>query len=359
MSDSLAVIVGNKKYEGWESIAVSTSMDSICSAFDVSLLNSVNVKDIYPGIPIELLVDDEVVCTGFIDKRNRKIDDSSGKTLSFSGRDKTCDLVDCSVVKKSGSWTKISLLDLCKEVCKPFDISVSVDPAVDLGKIFKSVTVQDGESVFALIERLSRQRSVLPLSDAKGNLLLTVAQSRACDDVLSSEGNIKVIEEGIDYSNRFSDYTVKGQDSGGGNPWNKAAVTGIRGTATDNVIKNVLKRYRPLIIQAESNTDAKYAQQRASWEAVVRFGRSLSLKIDVQGWRQSSGILWQRNYLVDVFHKDLDIDATFLIDGCSYKVDDSGGHVTSLSLSHKDALMPEPDGNVAKKDKSAKNPWLS
>ncbi len=40
------------------------------------------------------------------------------------GRDKTGDLVDCSVVHSSGKWKGVRLEQVAADVCRPFGITV-------------------------------------------------------------------------------------------------------------------------------------------------------------------------------------------------------------------------------------------
>lgn len=342
MSDEVvAVKIDGKKYTGWESVSINKSMDSVCGSFDIGLVSSAATKGIVPGQKIAVEIDDEPIITGFIDKRSRKVEES-GRSMTIAGRDRTCDLVDCSAVKSSGSWKQIGLLQVCTDICKPFGIKCFAGSGANLGKPFKSVTIQDGETAFALIERLCRQRSLIPLANSSGDLVLETPNSKVSDDSLTDGFNIKSINEDIDYSNRFATYTVKSQNSGGGNPWKKTTVTGIKGVAKDKVIS----RYRPLIIQAEGKQDNSSAKDRAAWEAVVRFGRSLNLSIDVKGWKQSSGVLWKRNTLVDVLHEEMEIDGTFMIIGVNYKLDDTNGRTTTLTLRNKLALTPNKAGEI-------------
>lgn len=340
-NEIVAVKIDGKKYTGWESVSINKSMDAVCGSFDIGLVNNALTKGIFPGQNVVVEIDDEPIITGFIDKRVRKIDENS-KTMSISGRDKTGDLVDCAAVKSSGSWKNIGLLQLCTDVCKPFGIKCFVGSGASIGKPFASVAIQDGESAFALIERLCRQRSLIPLANSSGDLVLETPSSIVSADSLSAGFNIKAINEEIDYSNRFSTYTVKAQNSGGGNPWTGATATGIKGTAKDTVIK----RYRPLIMQSETKQDNGSAKDRASWEAVVRFGRSLNLSIDVKGWKQTSGALWKRNTLVDILHEELGIDGTFMLIGTSYKLDANTGRTTTLTLRNKLALTPNKAGEI-------------
>lgn len=341
MSEVVSVHIDGKKYTGWESVEISESMESAAMTFNIGLVSSPVTKGIVPGLPIKIFLGSDLVLRGFIEKRTRAIDASS-RSMSISGRDRLGDLIDCSIVKKSGSWSKISLLSVCEEIAKPFSVKV-LKNANDarLNDKFKSVTLQDGESPFALIERLCRQRAILPLSNQNGDLVLSEPSTVVSDDAMILGVNIKELSEDIDYTNRFATYKIKGQNTGGGNPWKKTSATGINAAASDAVIK----RYRPLILQAETRMTTAHAKQRAAWEATVRFGRSLSLSTTVMGWRQTSGKLWHRNTLVDLIADDFDIDGTFMISAVKYKLDSSGSS-TSFTLRNRLAYTLNEKGEI-------------
>ena len=43
-----------------------------------------------------------------------------------------------------------------------------------------------------------------------------------------------------------------------------------------------------------------YAQQRADWEVARRYGRSREVQITVTGFRESAGVLWEVNTVVNI-----------------------------------------------------------
>lgn len=342
MSEVVSVIINNKKFTGWETIYISSSLDAAAQTFDIGLLNTHETHEIIPGQLCKILIDDETVLTGYIGRRGRKIS-TSEKSMFITGRDKIGDLIDCSIEKKSGTWRNVTILDIASEICKPFGISVSMGKHASPGDKFIKFSLQDGETAFSLIERLCRQRSLLPISTPEGNLLLDVPRSTYADDALVYGSNIKVIDELIDYDVRFSTYTVKSQNDGGGDSWSASTVTGLKGTSKDKA----LSRYRPLVMHSESKGSLASLKKRAAWEAVVRFGRSLSYTIVTPTWKQTSRALWKRNMLVDLICEDLSLDGTFIISGVTYTLTPAEGHNTTLTLRHQDAYTPNPSGEIA------------
>lgn len=356
MKHEFALELGGNRYKGWDNVTIEKSMEQCCSTFSLDVIDSSVLDAIYPGIACRLFVDDKVILTGYVDKKTRKANES-GVVTSISGRDKTGDLVDCTAIKKGGGWKKTSLLTLCKEVCKPYGISVDVDSTVksSANEKFGFVKLDDCESVFTLIERLCRTRNILPLSDADGNLFLTVASASCTTDALVGGKNIIDWSEDIDYSGRFSIYHVSAQSSAKGNPWGGKNVKSI-GTATDNFMGSFLGRYRPLRLSSETASTASYLKSRASWEAVNRAAKSTGINVSVAGWFQSSGELWERNLLVPVEYETLNCACTMLINSVTYKITEQDGFMCEMTLKESDSFTPEPSAVIAKKKKK-NNPF--
>jgi len=356
MKHEFALELGGNRYKGWDNVTIEKSMEQCCSTFSIDVIDSSVLDSIYPGIPCRLFIDDKVILTGYVDKRSRKANESGVVTI-ISGRDRTGDLVDCTAVKKGGGWKNTSLLTLCKDVCKPYGISVSVDSMVksSVNEKFGYVKLDDCESTFSLIERLCRMRSVIPLSESNGNLLLTVSSSSCTTDALVGGKNIIDWNEDIDYSGRYSIYYVSSQSSGSGNSWNGKNVKS-NGTATDSFIGSFLGRYRPLRISSESSSSSSYLKARASWEAVNRAAKSTGINVSVSGWFQSSGDLWERNLLVPVEYEKLNCSCTMLINSVSYKITEQDGFMCEMTLKDADSFTPEPSAVIAK-NKKKNNPF--
>ena len=90
---------------------------------------------------------------------------------------------------------------------------------------------------------------------------------------------------------RFSNYTLLGQQAGGGGLFTTAEqVAHVKSEARDPGVT----RHRPLTIIGEQSQAEGEALSRIQWEANVRAARSRSVRITVQGWRDApDGDLWQ------------------------------------------------------------------
>lgn len=328
--------IGSQIFGGWKSGRIERGIEQIAGAFELSVSERWPGQDtprqIRRGERCELLADGEVVLTGWVDD---VFPDYAEATHEFrvTGRDATGDLVDCSAVHKSGQWANATLDKIVRDLCAPFKIQVKVE--ADIGKAFDSHSIQEGETAFECIERACRMRAVLPVSDGKGGLVLTRAkEGKAVADLLEGV-NIKAARGEFSSKERYSIYTIKGQDRGSDDNFDAPETHAqVKAVATDSFVQ----RYRPLIVIAEERGPHASYKQRAEWERNVRRGRSNRATITVQGWRNAAGQLWQPNTMVHLKSAWLGVDTDLLVVGVAFSLDGQSGTRTELRLSERGAF---------------------
>lgn len=322
-------------YGGWKSVRVSRSIEQMAGAFELEITErwpgQALASPIKPGESCQVLLDGDVVITGYVDVVAPEYD-ATHHSIRISGRDRTGDLVDCSAVYKSGQWRDVRLDRLAADLLKPFGIAVVVE--ADVGRPFSSWNIQEGESVFECLDRAARMRALLLTSNPAGDLVITRAGKEQLANGLVEGRNIKAARADFSWKERFSTYAVKGQGRLGAD--GETVHAAPRGQVTDPVIP----RYRPLVVVAESHSENASLRDRAEWERNVRRGRSARASITMQGWREPGGTLWQPNRLVPVTSPLLWLDnAEMLIVGCTYTLDDQGGTLTELAIAKPEAFQ--------------------
>lgn len=318
--------VDGKLFGGWQQVRIERGIEQIAGGFELTVTDRWNTADgqqafeLQPGQACEVLVHDEVVITGYIDSVNRSYDKSAHQ-ISVSGRDKTADLVDCSAVYKTGQWSNKKLEQIAADLVAPFGIGVKT--AVDTGSPIPVMAIQEGETVFELLERAARMKAVLLVSDGKGNLVITRAgTARAAGDLFEG-GNILSADGEFNWKDRYSDYIIKGQRKGDDDSYGET-VAHQKASVKDGGIT----RYRPLVVMAEDQDGNTTLAQRAEWERNVRAGRGSRATITVQGWK-AHDMLWQPNTITHLKSPLLSADTDLLIASVSYSLSDSG---TTASL---------------------------
>lgn len=359
--DDLELLVNGMNYSGWTDIGVTRAVDAASSAFTVTLTERWEGQNgsgaqtepwpILPGDHCEVRLGGIPMVIGYVDIFRPSFG-ASDHTINVQGRDKTSDLIDCSAVHKPDEWKNIDLLRLAQILAQPFGVKVSAN--VEVGEAFTVCKLQQGETAFEAIERYARQRRVLLMPDGAGGLLITRAGTKRAVVGLVQGENILNASGSIDHSQRFQTYLVKGQAAY--NPYSEGETEAhIEGGTRDSGVS----RYRPLLVVAESGSTNASAQERATWEANSRIGKSATASVTVQGWRQKpGGPLWEPGMLVQVKSSWLRMDGEMIIRQATFERGE-GGTTTKLDIVSPQTFSPEPpDSKDGKKGKAGgRNIW--
>ena len=334
MTDVTLVVAG-RRLDGWTQATVTRSLETVAGRFEIAVSERDPGADVpravSPGEECSVDLDGDVVLTGYIDSVSVGYGAES-HGITVVGRDATGDLVDSSAASTPGEWKDASLTEIAMALTEPFGVEVRAE--VDVGPPFAKFRIEEGESVFEAIERACRFRGVLPLSSGDGALVLG-APSRTQASVRLERG-VNILEASGESSwiDRYSEYTLLGQQPGT-DFLGVAEAAHVHATSADPGVT----RHRPLTIVGEQALDAAEAQARIDWEASVRAARARSARITVQGWRESEGgDLWAPGRLVRVVDDWLGLDRELLISTTMQSISDAGT-LTRFVLYPSDAFV--------------------
>lgn len=339
--DKIELFVNGKNYEGWKEAVITRSLKAFAGGFRLQITDnwsgSNSIFFIRIGDACVLKVNGETVLTGWIEDLSNSFD-SYSHTIEVAGRDKTGDLVDCSVVYKSHEILNSNLLKIAELLCAPFNIKVKAE--TDVGPPFTNFSIQPGETVFEVLARAALHRGVLFSSDGEGNLVIVKPGVKKSLTSLKEGENIKIGSLSIDTKERFSQYIIKGQVTATDENYGASAAQ-IEGEASDSGIK----RYRPMVIVAEKQANSAEAKTRAAWEAASRAAESSKVTITVQGFGQKEdNPIWKINELTLIDVPFWGLNQELLIGELEFRLDDNGSK-TTLNLQRADAYIPEPQVN--------------
>ncbi|MBQ4781950.1 phage tail protein [Pectobacterium versatile] len=352
MSEELTLNVDGKIWGGWTEMTINRSLESIAGEFDLTITarwSAAAPRSIKPGMSCYVSIGSARVMTGYIDDFIPSYD-ADNVSLRVMGRDKTGDLVDSSVVDKSGQWRGQTLEQLAATICKPYGIEVINE--TDTGEVFGSITLEQGETGFELLDRLAKQRGVLMTSDAWGRLIITRASTIRAGVSLVLGDNILAARGRFSWRERASQYIVKGSAAAGGATWDDQPVKVVGGRQVI-VTDSEITRYRPKILVNEDNLTVGGASARGEWYKTRMLGEANTTEITVAGWRESgaTGTLWQTNRLISVKDVIQQLDVTWLIKTVSFMESDSG-RLTVLTLVPPES-MDMPSQKAKKKGKKS------
>ena len=339
--NTVYLTVGDTRHEGWLSLSIQRTIEACAASFSMSVTQGWPGEDnpvrIRPGQACKVAIGNDTVITGYIDSVDISFD-GHAHDIQVSGHSKTIDLVECSaIVDKSfsGQWkTPRTLKQIATDLCKPYSIEVACGET-DLIK-HKKCTVETGQTVFEVIEKLAREDGLLVTDDCYGRLVLTRLGDKECPD-LTHPGNILKGSVKCSTSGRYSEYIAKGQKAGDDDNWGEL-VAGIQDLAKDEELDP--ERRRVLIFKMEKQAGKDDCKKRVNYEATTRAGKSASAEITVQGWRASDGLLWDSNATVWVEAPVLGINGSLLVSGVHFSLD-NGGQLTTLTVAPIDGFKQE------------------
>lgn len=346
MSDFVTLAVNGKQYGGWKSVRIEAGIERVARSFEVSITDrwpgsAEETRRIRPGDQVEVKIGNDLICTAWVDAV--PVDyDAQGITVMVRGRSKTADLVDCSADNSTGQFKGLKAEEIAKKLAGQYGVNVVAQAAT--GAALTDHQIQQGESVFESLDRLAKQRQLMISDSGAGDLvILSPGSGGKAASKLELGVNILKASAGFDYSDVYSDYTVKGQSSRQGvdSDWDAASAalqSSHSGTAKDSS----LKRRRVLVVRQSGQADSGSCQKRASHEQRVRAAKAGEIRYTVASWRQQNGALWQPNQSVDINDMIMGIKTTLLISEVIYTLDE-GGMFAELVCISPDAFLSEPE----------------
>ncbi|CAI1698669.1 Mu-like prophage tail protein gpP [Serratia fonticola] len=302
MIDELTLKVGNKLVQGWDDIRVTRGIERLPSDFDLSLMDYYPGSDgeelVRKGDPCQVMLGDDLVMTGYIDRWNPALSKSRHE-IRATGRSKCQDLVDCSAEWPNNVISQANALQIAQRLAAPYGINVSSD-VEDMATV-PQFTLNWGESSQEVIDRISRWAALLYFDTPDGNLLLTRVGTRKAASGVAQGENIEYASFTDSMDERFSDYIGVSMTTTPVAEFSPNAGYDAVTLARARDPEAAKMRYRNRVIIVESTMIAnQQAQNCIDWEMNRRFGRSRQLQVTVDSWRDKSGKLWEPNTLIPI-----------------------------------------------------------
>lgn len=346
--EMVSLWVDGQIHRGWTSAGISLNLDALCGDFHLALSQrwadggEIVGFDVPEDAAARVLIGkgdgrDDVVLNGWVD-RWAEPEDEEGHTITISGRDKTGDLVDCAAEIRE--FHNMRLEAIATALCRPFGISVIV--VGDTGAVFRRVAVNPGDTVAATIERMCRLRGVLAWSDGAGNLCVGKLTTPRPIATLTWGDNLKAVTPNNDFTQRFSEVVVRGNQEGG-DDLDEETIAQPEGRAVDKTVR----RHRPKMVIAEAQGGQISLATRAAHELAVSKARSRMVSAVVNGWRHENGV-WRPGQAVTVNHRRPKWSGLYVVGNVSLGDDSDGGQIATLTLYPPGAFDRLPEGKEDK-----------
>ncbi|MFM0736548.1 hypothetical protein PQQ51_04765 [Paraburkholderia xenovorans] len=297
---------------------------------------------------MQVILGPDIVLTGFVDRYQPSYS-AREHTIRIAGRSLCQELVDCAAFWPNGQMLNLRVLQIAKNLCGAYGIDVNLAAGTDQGDPIPQLNVMAGETSYSILERLCRFRGLLMYDQPDGSLLIASGGTQDGSSQAAPIGTRVVaggFAEGVNVlaasamfsmDGRFSNYDAlyQGLDT--------LKDIGDGGNLIAHASDSTVPRFRYRVIVSENVTGgAIVAQQRVNWEMARNYGRSLQVRLTTDSWRDTDGVLYQPNTLVDIDLPNLTLPPVrWLISEVTYKRDE-GGTTADLVIMPPQAFYQEP-----------------
>ena len=285
--DQIVVIVGGVKFEYWNEILVTRSIDAP-PAIELSAVwepSNKQLRDVFRPFgfkPISIFLGDQKLFTGDMTTATPQTRDD-GSTITASAQGKTAILSDCTPPASAFplAFDDQSLDTIAAALLSPLGISTKFEASA--GAPFERVELQIGDQLMALIVKLAQQRGVVVGETVDGAALFTKAESDATPvAVLSADAPpVLQIDAKFNPQNYYSHITAIAP-----------TIVGLKGeqvTVKNPYLTNIL---RPYTFEADDSGN-ETLQQIAEAKAGRMFANMVSWSVRLATWYKADGSTWQ------------------------------------------------------------------
>jgi prophage tail gpP-like protein len=346
MSDDLSLVVNSQTISGWQSIRVTRGIERCPNDFDILMTEhfpSEFIEDVVvrPGDECQVKIGDDLVLTGYVDREMISIDKGS-HNLRIIGRGKCQDLVDCVAEWDGNQITGATALDISQKLASPYGITVSSAAFED--KLVQTPIPQVNliltETAWEIIERTCRYRGMLAYENPDGNLFLSRVGDKKHSSGFSEGVNAQEAQAEYSMDKRYSEYHVYLQSI------DTFQDVGTGGNEISVIKDENVRRNRKMSIISEAGMlGSAIAIARGTWERNRREGRSSIITVVADNWRDSEGMLWTPNMLVDLSFPTLklpDDPTPMLISEVTYNLTLENGTTARIVLMPPLAFSVQP-----------------
>lgn len=346
-ADRVAVLVGGKAHEEWESYEIDSDLLTPADAWRVRLglaEDSVIPEDVVPGAACQVRVGADLVMTGRIDDVRIRLDKRS-HSLEILGRDGAATLLDCSAPLMGGR--KLGLEEIIAKVVRPLGlkkIRIDADKAVPRQR--EKISVEPGDTAWDTLVHAAEANGLWPWFEPDGTLVVggpdysdatnppvavLVLNPRKAGE--AGETNVESMERRESVVERYSTITVLGQTHGTEDEGGKH---GLKSSAVDPDLEARWPR-RKIVTDYEADSVAVCRSRAQKLLADSRL-KGFELRAEVQGHRINApsmpghGKLWTPGQRVLVCAPPMGLVGTYFLMGRTFALSRTGGTTSRLSL---------------------------
>ena len=328
MPNDIEIKINGIPFLNWNELTVTREIDSIAGSFDLNFVQDDPKRwPLSCGDSINISTPYGSLLTGFIDHIGPDLD-STERSIYVTGRDNTCDIIDCTYPGRKTEFNEQPVDKIVEEIIKPFNITLKNELRTP---VISSLKIDPGEKIWESLQTLSKKKGLVFQPSGNGELIISKHVTNRSGVRIEEGFEILDCYANFDHSEVYSEYIVKAMDKK-----NKP----IKVKAVDQSVT----RNRPLEIISDTKLSIDEAQKLANWERDQRSSKTLEVSVTVQGWRHRE-TPWKPNTIITVHSPSINVvEAEMLIKSVCFTFD-AEGTTTSLGLSMPDSYQVKPFNN--------------
>lgn len=337
----VTVELAGRAFSGWSQVRLQYGVEQAVRTVELIASDYAGAMPFRPGTPCRVLASGDLLITGYV-RDVRPSHDAALHQVALSIVSRSIDAVEASIDHRTG-FAKQMRLD---EIATEFDsagVGVEVDEEFP---VEPASFVNTGETLFRHIEPLARSHSAMIYDTPEGKLRIRKGMRGRHSGALAigAGGNIVSASATLTEDRKFSPVIVRGQSSKGVG----AGALRIEARVEDPSVG----RYRPKIVVHESESTAGKLKERAERQAKRAAGYASTAEIEVAGWRDAGGRLFEPHFLIAVDDPRIYVNQDMAIKSVTLsQTIDQGGPGTRATLS-----LCDPRALNGEKSTSSINP---
>lgn len=285
MSENITLFIDNQRFQFWENIDLTFTLDSIDNFTFTSILETDNlkiVKSLKPltYAPVKVKLNNETILDGNLNSKSVSI---AGKTISFAGYSKPGILSDLTVPfdKFPLEFKEQTLFQIASELASYYNIEVN-SPSSVTAAFSPTVSPDPGEKILDFIIKLAKKREFLVSNTIDGKLnFLVPGESKIITSL--EQGKIPLLDARVDYNEQeiYSSVTGLGASQFG------------RAPESFTVKHPALSSINRPFVYTVSEVEGADLEKAVRFKAGRLFAETIPITAEVDSWRGINNKIWQ------------------------------------------------------------------
>lgn len=336
--------VNGTPYTDFISVSVTLALDTLANDFNFVATAVKGFPPFKDGDSVKVTVDGEQVLDGYID--GVEGEESEGSHLiSYSGRDKTQDLIDSDIdviadIRATGDLTLKRLIEIViGHIGADLQVIDNLNPE-PFNAAEDIAAPKVGENAFEFIMFYATKRQAILTSDGDGNIVITQSSPVNNEQLIQSadgwDNNILSQSWQVASRGKFNKYVAKGQlDPIALNLTPSPDIAGVQSQG-NGVTDNSVRQGRQRVITESKGYSAEQLANRAKWSKQLARAKATRFNCAIKGHSKKGGGIWRPNELSYIISQAADIARQMLANIVTFSETEGSKTVTSFAFVEKD-----------------------